>query len=89
LSGGWGLLVGSLSFSLDSLGIGFSILSIGVPLVLSLAVIFVVSICSTALGLTLGRIVGRRAEESAELWAGIVLALTGVAFILAKLFLPA
>jgi len=89
MSRGWGLLVGSLSISLDSLGIGFSILYIGVPLVLSLSVIFAVSICSTVLGLTLGRIVGRRAEESAELWAGIVLALTGIAFILAKIFLPA
>jgi len=89
MSRGWGLVVASLSISLDSLGIGFSILYIGVPLVLSLGVIFVVSICSTALGLTLGRVVGRRAEESAELWAGIVLALTGIAFILAKAFLPA
>ena len=89
MSRGWGLVVGSLSISLDSLGIGFSILYIGVPLFLSLIVIFTVSICSTALGLTLGRVVGRRAEESAELWAGIVLALTGVAFILAKALLPA
>lgn len=89
MSRGWGLLVGSLSISLDSLGIGFSILYIGVPLGLSLAVIFTVSICATVLGLTLGKIVGRRAEESAELWAGIVLALTGIAFILAKVFLPA
>jgi putative Mn2+ efflux pump MntP len=89
MSRGWGLLVGSLSISLDSLGIGFSILYIGVPLVLSLSVIFAVSICATVLGLTLGRIVGRRAEESAELWAGIVLGLTGIAFILAKVFLPA
>ena len=89
MSRGWGLVVGSLSISLDSLGIGFSILYIGVPLVLSLSVIFAVSICSTVLGLTLGRIVGRRAEESAELWAGIVLGLTGIAFILAKVFLPA
>jgi putative Mn2+ efflux pump MntP len=89
MSRGWGLLVGSLSISLDSLGIGFSILYIGVPLVESLAVIFVVSICCTVLGLTLGRIVGRRAEESAELWAGIVLALTGIAFTVAKAFFAA
>ncbi len=89
MSRGWGLLLGSLSISLDSLGIGFSILYIGVPLIFSLIVIFAVSICSTVLGLTLGRIVGRRAEESAELWAGIVLALTGIAFILAKALMPA
>ena len=89
MSRGWGLLVGSLSISLDSLGIGFSILYIGVPLALSLSVIFVVSIGSTVLGLTLGRVLGRRAEERAELWAGIVLALTGIGFILAKALLPA
>ncbi len=89
MSRGWGLLVGSLSISLDSLGIGFSILYIGVPLVLSLSVIFAVSICSTVLGLTLGRVLGRRAEEKAELWAGIVLALTGIVFTLAKALLPA
>ncbi len=89
MSRGWGLLLGSLSISLDSLGIGFSILYIGVPLILALSVIFVISICATVLGLTLGRVVGRRAEESAELWAGIVLALTGIAFILAKALLPA
>lgn len=86
MSRGWGLLVGSLSISLDSLGIGFTILYIGVPLVFSLAVIFAVSICATTLGLALGRVVGRRAEESAELWGGIVLALTGIAFTLAKVF---
>lgn len=89
MSRGWGLVLGSLSISLDSLGIGFSILYIGVPLVLSLGVIFAVSISATVLGMTLGRVVGRRAEESAELWAGIVLALTGIAFTLAKALLPA
>lgn len=86
MSKGWGLFIASLSISLDSLGIGFSILYIGVPLVLSLAVIFVVSICATVLGLTTGRFLGRRVEEGAELWAGIVLVLTGLAFIIAKAF---
>ena len=84
MSRGWGLVVASLSISLDSLGIGFSILYIGVPLALSLVVIFAVSIASTFAGLTLGRVVGRRAEEHAELWAGIVLALTGLGFAAAK-----
>ncbi len=84
MSRGWGLVVASLSISLDSLGIGFSILYIGVPLVLALAVIFAVSIVSTILGLTLGGALGRRAEEGAEMWAGIVLVLTGVGFIVAR-----
>ncbi|MFN2450151.1 MAG: manganese efflux pump MntP family protein [Candidatus Baltobacteraceae bacterium] len=85
-SRGWGLFIGALSISLDSLGIGFSILYIGVPLVLSLAVIFVVSIGATTAGLTLGRALGRRVEERAELFAGIVLMLTGAGFALAKAF---
>jgi putative Mn2+ efflux pump MntP len=86
MSRGWGLFLASLSISLDSLGIGFSILYIGVPLPLSLAVIFVVSICATALGLSLGRFLGRRFEEGAEAWAGVILILTGVGFMLAKVF---
>lgn len=86
MSKGWGLFIASLSISLDSLGIGFSILYIGVPLALSLSVIFAVSICSTILGLTTGRLLGRRAEEGAELWAGIVLVLTGLGFLIAKVF---
>ncbi len=86
MSKGWGLFVAALSISLDSLGIGFSILYIGVPVAVSLTVIGIVSVAATVLGLTLGRVLGRRAEESAELWAGIVLALTGIAFILLKVF---
>lgn len=86
MSKGWGLFIAALSISLDSLGIGFSILYIGVPLVLSLAIIFAVSILATVLGLTTGRFLGRRVEEGAELWAGIVLFLTGLAFTIAKAF---
>ncbi|HEY8313173.1 MAG TPA: manganese efflux pump [Candidatus Baltobacteraceae bacterium] len=86
MSQGWGLFIASLSISLDSLGIGFSILYIGVPVALSLTIIGTVSVIATALGLTLGRALGKRAEEGAELWAGIVLAATGAAFILLKAF---
>jgi putative Mn2+ efflux pump MntP len=80
LSRGWGLLLGALSISLDSLGIGFSILFIGVPLVLSLACIAVASVLSSTLGLALGRRIGAIGEETAALWSGIVLILTGLAF---------
>lgn len=80
LSRGFGLLVASLSISLDSLGIGFSILYIGVPLQVSLIAIGVVSVGSTTLGLTLGRALGHRAEEAAALWAGIILIATGLGF---------
>jgi putative Mn2+ efflux pump MntP len=79
-SRGWGLFLGAVSISLDSLGIGFSILYIGVPLAVSLVCIGIVAAGSTALGLTLGRAVGARAEEAAELWAGIILVATGLVF---------
>jgi putative Mn2+ efflux pump MntP len=85
MSKGWGLFIAALSISLDSLGIGFSILYIGVPVAVSLTVIGIVSVAATVLGLTLGRMLGRRAEEGAELWAGIVLLLTGIGFIALKL----
>jgi len=85
-SRGWGLFIGSVSISLDSLGIGFSILYIGAPLVVSLVTIALVAASSTALGLSLGRALGERAESSAECGAGIVLILTGVGFAALKLF---
>jgi manganese efflux pump family protein len=84
LSRGWGLLFGALSISLDSLGVGFSILYIGVPLVESLAIIGAVSIAATTLGLTLGRRVGARTEQRAAFLGGLLLVLTGLALILFK-----
>jgi putative Mn2+ efflux pump MntP len=80
LSRGWGLFLAALSISLDSLGIGFSILFIGVPLSVSLVCIGIASVGSTTLGLTLGKALGKRAEESAGVWAGIVLIATGLGF---------
>ena len=84
MSKGWGLLLASLSISLDSLGIGFSILYIGVPLPISLGVIGAVSVSATALGLTLGSKLGVRVEDNAEFIGGVVLALTGAGFIVLK-----
>jgi putative Mn2+ efflux pump MntP len=84
MSRGWGLLLASLSISLDSLGVGFSILYIHVPVVATLAVIAVVSILSTTAGLTLGHRLGRQIEERAELIGGALLALTGLLFIAIK-----
>jgi putative Mn2+ efflux pump MntP len=86
LSKGWGLAVASLSISLDSLGIGFSILYIGVPPVISLAIIGIVSVCSTAAGLALGERLGTFAERYAAFLGGLLLALTGLAFIVLKIF---
>lgn len=84
LSQGFGLLLAALSISLDSLGIGFSILYIGVPLVESLVVIAVVSVCSTTLGLSLGQRIGSRVEGNAAFLGGLLLLLTGIVFIVLK-----
>lgn len=84
LSSGHGLLVAALALSLDSLGVGFSILYLGVPVAIALATVFVVSIAATTLGLTLGRCVGRYAERNAALIGGLLLALTGLTFAVLK-----
>jgi putative Mn2+ efflux pump MntP len=86
LSRGWGLTLGALSISLDSLGIGFSILYIGVPLAISLVFIGAASLLSTTLGLALGKRLGLVAEARAALWSGIILVLTGLAFAALKFF---
>jgi putative Mn2+ efflux pump MntP len=85
LSRGLGLLVASLSISLDSLGIGFSIVYIGVPVYVTLAAVAVASILSTTLGLTFGARFGTAIGERAELVAGLVLVATGVLFASLKL----
>lgn len=84
LSRGSGLLVASLAISLDSLGIGFSILYIGVPLIVALVVIGLVSVASTSLGLMLGSLLGRYAERNAAFLGGALLALTGIGFVVLK-----
>ena len=84
MSRGWGLALASLTISLDSLGVGFSILYIGVPPLVTLAAIAIVSVSATSAGLALGNRLGRRVEERAELAGGVLLALTGVAFTLLK-----
>jgi putative Mn2+ efflux pump MntP len=81
---GWTLVATSLAISLDSLGIGFSIRFVGVPIGESLAVIGVVSVAATLLGLRLGRLLGTRVEDGAEMLAGVLLALTGAAFVALK-----
>lgn len=80
LSHGLGLFLGSLSISLDSLGIGFSILYIGAPLVATLTTIGAVSIATTIVGLSLGHRLGEIVEGRAEILGGVLLTLTGVLF---------
>lgn len=80
LSRGHGLFVASLAISMDSLGIGFTILYIGVPIEITLIAIAVASVASTTLGLTLGRWLGHYAERNAAFVGGAILTLTGIVF---------
>jgi putative Mn2+ efflux pump MntP len=86
LSRGSGLFLASLSISLDSLGIGFSIVYIGVPLVVTLTAIAFASVVSTFVGLGFGKRIGARIGERAALVAGVVLILTGLGFAALKYF---
>ena len=86
LSKGWGLFVASLSISLDSLGIGFSIVYIGVPVVVTLSAIAVASVVSTTTGLAFGKNFGATVGERAGLFAGFVLIATGAVFAVLKYF---
>ncbi|MGC1381795.1 MAG: manganese efflux pump [Candidatus Baltobacteraceae bacterium] len=84
LTRGPGLMLASLAISLDSLGVGFSILYVGVPLPISLIIIAAVSVASTTLGLSIGRWLGRYAERNAAFIGGLLLLLTGLGFTLLK-----
>ncbi len=86
LSRGWGLFVASLSISLDSLGIGFSIVYLRVPLAVTLAAIAIASIVSTAIGLRFGAFFGKRIGRYAGIVGGVVLAFTGITFVALKYF---
>jgi manganese efflux pump family protein len=80
-----GLFLTSLSISIDSLGIGFSIFYIGIPFFISVITIGIMSILSTTSGLLLGKYLGHKIGTKAELIGGILLIITGLAFIISKL----
>lgn len=84
LSRGSGLLLASFAISLDSLGIGFTILYIGVPMPISLIIIAATSVAATTLGLTIGQRLGSYAERNAAFIGGLLLALTGLLFAILK-----
>jgi manganese efflux pump family protein len=86
LSRGWGLFVASLSISLDSLGVGFSIVYLGAPIWVTLCAIAVASVAATSLGLNFGAVLGARAQRWAGLLGGAALIATGLLFSALKYF---
>ena len=79
---GWGLLAASASISLDSLGVGFSLPSLGVPLVPLFATVAATTVAFTLAGLAFGAMLGQRARTGAERACGIVLILLAIVFTL-------
>ena len=79
-------LVGiALSVSMDELAVGFSFGVLRVPVVPALVAIALQAFLVSLLGLWLGRRVGRALGERAEIAAGVVLCLLGVALVVLRL----
>ncbi len=68
-----GLLLASLSISLDSLGVGFALPAMRLPLAPLFGTVAVSTLCFTFVGLAFGSILGRAFEKNAERAAGIAL----------------
>jgi putative Mn2+ efflux pump MntP len=79
---GWGLLVASASISMDSLGVGFSLPGLGLPLMPLLATVAVTTIAFSLAGLAFGQALGARYRTVAERGCAIVLIVLAVLFTL-------
>jgi len=75
-----GLLLTSLSISLDELAIGFSMGALGLPIALTVLLIALQAFVLTLVGTTVGNRIGEELAERAELAAGLVLC--GLALVL-------
>jgi putative Mn2+ efflux pump MntP len=80
-----GLLLASLSISLDSLGVGFALPSLHLSLVPLFVTVACTTVAFTLSGLAFGSKLGELYEEWAERGAGIVLILLAIAFALEKI----
>jgi putative Mn2+ efflux pump MntP len=81
---GVGLLLAALSISLDSLGVGIALPSIGIPLVPLLITVSISTTAFTLIGLAFGARLGVRYEHRAERAAGAMLVLLAAAFALGQ-----
>lgn len=80
ITSGVGLLAASASISLDSLGVGFSLPTLQVPLLPLIATVAVTTVMFTLIGLAFGEMLGARFRKHAERAAGIILVLLAVIF---------
>jgi putative Mn2+ efflux pump MntP len=81
---GAGLVLASLSISLDSLGVGVALPALGVPLIPLLVTISMTTTVFTFIGLAFGARLGERYERDAEC-AGAMLVLVAGSFALERL----
>jgi putative Mn2+ efflux pump MntP len=79
---GWGLVVAAGSISFDSLGVGFSLPALGVPLGPLFATVAVTTVAFTLTGLAFGRALGERYRTGAERGCGLVLIVLAIFFTL-------
>jgi manganese efflux pump family protein len=77
---GAGLLMTSLSISLDSLGVGVALPAAAIPLLPVLIIISISTTLFTFFGLAFGARLGQRYENAAERAAGIILVVLALLF---------
>jgi manganese efflux pump family protein len=82
---GVGLLLTSLSISLDSLGVGAALPAVAIPLLPLLIMLSVTTTCFTLVGLNFGARLGQRYKRRAEQAAGGILIFLAVLFALQRL----
>ena len=82
---GTGLLITSLSISLDSLGVGAALPAAGVPLLLLVITVSITTTVFTFIGLAFGSRLGERYERGAERTAGLILLLLAILFLVEQL----
>ena len=77
---GAGLLITSLSISLDSLGVGIALPAVGIPLLPLLITVSITTTIFTFTGLAFGARLGERYERGAERTAGAMLVVLAALF---------
>jgi len=75
---GYGIFILAASVSLDALSVGFSLGTIRADIFMTVIVMGVIAGLMTGTGLVLGRIMGTRLGDKAELLGGLVLFLIGI-----------
>jgi putative Mn2+ efflux pump MntP len=82
---GAGLIIASLSISLDSLGVGIALPALAIPLIPLLVTVSITTTVFTLIGLAFGSRLGELYERGAERAAGAVLVVLAGLFLIQRL----